>query len=751
MKNTTLSILRFVLLAQLILMVALSAKAQKVADDKTLSPYFFVKSENTEADQLPLKSTKASVNIAGVIADVTVTQRYANEGDSPLEAIYVFPTSTRAAIYGLEMKIGNRTITAEIQEKNKARKNYEAAKSEGKRASLLEQERPNVFQMNVANIQPGDVIEVILKYTELMIPEEGVYEFVYPTVVGPRYSETTTAEASKSNSGFVATPYQKENKLPNYTFGMEVYLSAGMPIQHMNCKTHEVSIAHETISTASLTLDASETQGGNRDFVFEYGLSGDAIESGLLLYEHNDEQFFLAMMQPPKRVTTNQIPPREYIFVVDVSGSMGGFPLNISKKLLRDLITGLRPSDRFNVMVFSGSTGLLSEQALHASAENIETAVNFIDSQRGGGGTRLLPALQQVLDMPRCDVDLSRSVVVVTDGYVSVEKETYDIIRNNLDQTNVYAFGIGSGVNRYIIDGMAHVGGGEPMVITTQKEAHAKAEKFRKYINRPVLTQVKTSFNGIEVYDMEPSTIPDVLAERPVIVFGKYKGTPKGNITISGYTGGASYSKTFKVANYKPSKRNAAIRSLWARERIKLLDDYNGVDSDPETTKEITNLGLKYNLMTAYTSFVAIDHEVVGDGQSVEKVKQPLPLPQGVSNAAVGFDAGTEGVVRKRKKSNVNPVVLSVESFTGKLPIDFETMLAKKVKRLKSCFATTERVDGFEVIISTNETGKVISVEVSAKGMSEALKAKLKAKILKWQFISWRLEGGRTIEFSVRT
>jgi len=751
MKKTTLSILRFVLLAQLILMAVLSASAQKVADDKTLSPYFFVKSEDAEVDQLPLKSTNAEVNIAGVIADVTVTQRYTNEGSSPLEAIYVFPTSTRAAIYGLEMKIGNRTITAEIQERNKARKNYEAAKSEGKRASLLEQERPNVFQMNVANIQPGDVVDVVLKYTELLVPEEGVYEFVYPTVVGPRYSETTTAEASKSNSGFVSTPYLKEKKLPNYTFGMEVYLSAGMPIQHMNCSTHAVSIAHESLATASLRLDASETQGGNRDFIFEYGLSGGEIESGLLLYEHNDEQFFLAMMQPPKQVSTNQIPPREYVFVVDVSGSMGGFPLNVSKKLLRDLITGLRPSDRFNVMVFSGSTGLLSEQALHANAENIQTAVNFIDNQRGGGGTRLLPALQQVLDMPRCDVDLSRSVVVVTDGYVSVEKETYDIIRNNLDKTNVYAFGIGSGVNRYIIEGMAHVGGGEPMIITTQEEAHANAEKFRKYINRPVLTQVKTSFKGIEVYDLEPSSIPDVLAERPVIVYGKYKGTPQGNITISGYTGGAAYQKTFKVANYKPSKRNAALRSLWARERIKLLDDYNGVDNDLETTKEITNLGLKYNLMTAYTSFVAIDHEVVGDGEATEKVKQPLPLPQGVSNAAVGFDAGTEGVVRKRKKSSVHPELVSVESLSGKLPIEFENMLKKKVKRLKSCFATTERVDGFEVVISTNATGKVIGVEVTGKGMSEVLKAKIIAKILKWQFISWKLEGEQTIEFTIKT
>ncbi len=171
----------------LLIATAVSAQQAEFAD-KTLSPYFFVKSDDPAVDQLPLQSTSAIVNISGVIADVEVTQGYKNEGERPLEAIYIFPASTRAAIYGMKMIIGERTINAIVRTRDKARHEYELAKQQGKSASLLEQQRPNVFQINVANIMPGDVVRVELSYTELLVPADRVYEFVYPTVVGPRYS-----------------------------------------------------------------------------------------------------------------------------------------------------------------------------------------------------------------------------------------------------------------------------------------------------------------------------------------------------------------------------------------------------------------------------------------------------------------------------------------------------------------------------------------------------------------------------------
>jgi len=607
---------------------------ENMDSDRTFSPYFFVKSEDPETDRLPLKSTKADVHIAGVIADVRVTQVYRNEGKNPLEAVYVFPASTRAAVYAMKMTVGERTIVAEVKERRQAREAYENAKQAGQSASLLEQHRPNVFQMNVANILPGDVIRVELSYTELLIPVDAVYEFVYPTVVGPRYVDSPETGGGSSEN-WTANPYLHQNEPPTYDFGMSVTLSAGLPIQEVACSSHKISTNYQGLARASVVLDPSETGGGNRDFILKYRLAGRKIETGLLLFQGMKENFFLLMMQPPKSVAKIQIPPREYIFIVDVSGSMNGFPLDISKTLLRDLISNLRPTDRFNVLLFAGGSRILSERSLPATSENIRHAVHTIERQRGGGGTRLLPALNRALRLPKAE-GFSRTIVVATDGYVSVEKEAFDVIRNNLGRANLFAFGIGSSVNRHLIEGMARMGMGEPFVITRPDQAAEKAGRFRKMIASPVASQITVDYGQFEVYDVEPPHIPDVMADRPVVVFGKWRGTPKGEISVRGFSGDGSFIKTLNTADFRPAKDNAALRYLWARHRIALLSDYNRLGQDGSTIKEITNLGLSYNLLTAYTSFVAIDTRVrLENGQAVT-VKQPLPLPQGVSDLAVG-------------------------------------------------------------------------------------------------------------------
>jgi Ca-activated chloride channel homolog len=603
-------------------------------NDKTLSPYFFVKSNDPSVDLLPLKSTSALVNISGVISDVQVTQVYKNEGKKPLEAIYVFPASTRAAVYGMKMTIGKRVIEAKIKKRDEARQDYEKARDEGRSASLLEQQRPNVFQMNVANIMPGDEIKVELKYTELLVPEDRVYQFVYPTVVGPRYSNQPAETASQSEK-WVQNPYLREGEAAPYTFDITVNIAAGMPIKELTSPSHKVKADYSGPAAARIVLDKSEQSGGNRDYMLCYRLDGDRIQSGLLLYKGETENFFLLMMQPPRRVTKAEIPGREYIFIVDVSGSMHGFPLEISKKLLQDLIGNLRSADKFNVLLFSGGSTLMSEESLSATPENIKKAINVIDRQQGGGGTELLPALKRAISLKKTE-NYARTVIIATDGYVSVEEEVFDLIRNNLNDANMFAFGIGSSVNRHIIEGMARVGMGEPFVITKPGEAPEKAERFRTMIQSPVLTKVKLNFNGFAAYDVEPPSIPDVLAERPVIVFGKWRGTPQGIITLSGISGNGKYTDKIDAGNVKPFKSNAALQHLWARHRIALLSDYNILRSNDKRIKEVTDLGLTYNLLTAYTSFVAVDTEIRNrDGQPVT-VKQPLPLPQGVSNYAVG-------------------------------------------------------------------------------------------------------------------
>lgn len=660
--------LRQASLLALVLLLGLNAQAQK-KPGKTLSPYFLVKSKSSKVDQMPLKETKVDVNVAGVIADVTVTQVYKNEGKNTLEAIYVFPGSTQAAVYAMTMTIGERKLIAKIEEKGKAREQYEAAKKQGKTASLLEQHRPNVFQMNVANILPKDVIKVELHYTELLVPTDGVYEFAYPTVVGPRYSDTPAAKAT-ANEKWVKNPYLKEGAKPNYTFDINTTINAGMPIQQMACTSHKVNVNYKDKSTGVIGLKKSEKFGGNRDYIIRYRLAGSKIQSGLLLYEgenevasgkddkdENAEKFFLMMMQPPKAPKNSQIPPREYVFIVDVSGSMHGFPLNVSKKLLKNLIGNLRPKDKFNVMLFESSNQMMSPESMDATQANIQKAFNVIDQQRGGGGTRLLPALKKALEFKQTK-DYSRSFVVVTDGYVTIEKEAFDLIRNNLNRANLFAFGIGSSVNRFLIEGMARAGMGEPFIVTHGGEADVKAEKFRNYIQNPVLTNIKIEYKGFQVYDTEPRTVPDVFAERPIIVYGKYKGKPSGKITVTGLSGNKTYRQTIKVSS-ATQENNQAIRYLWARERIKLHDDYRqyyGADRQKHI-KKITELGLKYNLLTQYTSFIAISPEVRNKEGKIVTVKQPLPLPKGVSKHAVGntrslnYSTGGSGYSYKVKRS----------------------------------------------------------------------------------------------------
>lgn len=626
------------LVALALTLYALPASATEVPPERTESPYFRVIGEtNTEA--LPLVSTHADVDIAGVIARVNVKQTYKNSGSTPIEAIYVFPGSTRAAIFKMKMTIGERTIEAKIHEKEAARKLYEQAKQEGKSASLLEQQRPNVFTMNVANIMPGDIIQVDMTYSELLVPTDGVYEFVYPTVVGPRYDGPQGSTPRKSEA-WTANPYLKSNT-PPYTFGLQANIAAGMPISAVTSPSHRIAPQFSGATRATVRVD--DEAGGNRDFVLKYRLSGEGIQTGLLLYpgDSNGEQFFMMMMQPPKRLNPSMVPAREYIFILDVSGSMHGYPLNTAKKVIEELLAGLKREDRFNIMFFSGGSEVLSEASVPATSEWKRRAADMLARQRGGGGTQILPAMKRALAMPRA-ANMSTSMVVVTDGYVSVEKQTFDVIADNLGEANLFAFGIGNSVNRHLIEGMARVGRGTPFVVLGPQQAPEAAERFKTYIESPVLTNVKVSFDGFDAYDVEPKSIPDVFAQRPVVVFGKYRGTPSGHIALAGYNGQGRWSQSLAVNASEASADHEALRQLWARHKIARLDDLATV-GHTNVKDEVTKLGLEYSLMTKYTSFLAVDSLVRNHTGASTTVAQPLPTPAGVTPAAPMALAPTTG------------------------------------------------------------------------------------------------------------
>ncbi len=604
--------------------------AAQTDPDKTLSPYFHVYGD-PRLDSLPLKDTQVDVAISGVIADVRVRQTYRNEGSRAINATYVFPASTRAAVYGMQMRFRDEIITAKIKEREIAKEEFETAKKEGKSASLLEQERPNVFTMNLANIMPQDQIVIELRYTELLIPTDGVYEFVYPTVVGPRYGSRETKGSS------VSTTHLREGEKQESTLHISARVSAGLPIREISCPSHQIAPEWRGPGVALLSLNDPDPFQGNRDFILKYRLSGDQINSGLLLFEGEDENFFLYMAQPPQQIRTEDIPPREYIFVVDVSGSMSGFPLDTAKHVLQELIGNLRPYDYFNVVLFSGDSTVLSENSLEANLENTVHAMDLIDQQRGSGGTELLEAMKRAMGLPQAQ-GVSRSLVVVTDGYISAEKEAFDYIRQNLGQANVFSFGIGSSVNRYLIEGIAKAGMGEPFVIINENEAAATASKFREYIQNPLLTNVQVQANGFDIYDVQPRVLPDLFARRPIIVFGKWRGPVTGTFELSGMTGGGYYSSTLEIQSVQPDEGNRAIRYLWARSRISELSDYGSPHIDDGRIREITSIGLKYNLLTRYTSFIAVRERIVNPNGDASGVNQSVPLPLGVTDMAIGSE-----------------------------------------------------------------------------------------------------------------
>jgi len=412
-------------------------------------------------------------------------------------------------------------------------------------------------------------------------------------------------------------------------------------------------------------------------------------------------------MEPNKNVVLDDIPSREYLFIVDVSGSMNGYPLEVSRTLMRNLLCGLRITDTFNVQLFASSSTMFSAVPVEINEQNIEAAIRFLSEGQGGGGTQLLSALQTAYKLPRKDMSVARSMVVITDGYVSVEKEAFELIRNNLDQASVFTFGIGSSVNRYLVEGMAKVSNSESFIATTSEEAAEVAKDFANYIATPLLTRVKIESKGFNMYNLAQKSIPDVFAARPVVVHGKYKGKAEGKIIVTGYQGKKRFRQVFNVTDGQLSKQNKALGYLWARKRIGELDDYKRLFSE-DVKAEVVALGLKYNLLTNYTSFVAVDEAIVNKDGTLTKVKQPLPMPDNVNNSAVGAEAEVKETSKFKRSFNIIFEDEIAKNVKRQLTMEFKVMYAKLV---------SEYLKKYESLrIKFNAEGKVIRVEKFENG-----------------------------------
>jgi Ca-activated chloride channel family protein len=570
-------------------------------------------------------------DISGFLARVRVRQEFENTFTEPIEAIYTFPLSQNGAVDDMTMTIGSRTIRAKIMKREEARKVYETAKEEGKAASLLDQERPNIFTQSVANIMPGDKIIVEISYVETLKYEDGAYEFVFPMTVGPRYNP-----GSVKDPGKIKPTYAVERT--GHDISVEVNLNAGVPVEEIRSTSHEIQQVNFAPNAAKVTLKNEKTI-PNKDFILRYDVTGGKIEDAVLAHRGANGGYFTLVLQPPDRFTSEDVTPKEIVFVLDTSGSMYGFPIEKAKEAMKLSLNGLYPSDTFNLITFAGDTRVLFPQPVPATQGNLERALAFLDSMQGGGGTEMMKAIKTALDPSDSQTHI-RVVCFMTDGYVGNEEEIIAEIQRH-PNARVFSFGIGSSVNRYLLDKMAEAGEGEVEYVALTDDGSKAAKKFHERVRAPLLTDLSIDWNGLPVDDLYPNKLTDLFSAKPVIVSGRYTKGASGVIRLKGKVAGQPYSREIAVNLPETEAANDVLATLWARKRVDGLMMKRGTTGADaaKIDDEITNLGLEFRLLTDKTSFVAVEDRVVNRNGKPVTVQVPVAVPEGVDprmSGAVG-------------------------------------------------------------------------------------------------------------------
>lgn len=611
---------RYRVLAFLALLPALVCITPSQAEE-TARPYLEAWVDDEKVENLPLLLTTVDARINGVIADVTVTQHYTNDGTRPVEVVYVFPAPPDAAVYAVEMRVNDRIVRAEIQKKAEARATYEKAKAEGRTASLLEQSGDDFFRTSVGNLLPGDDIRVTLKYVERLIPDRGTYTFNFPIIRRTSGASTLPDDAKR------AGPPRHSGEIP---FDLSVDLNATVPIADISSPSHGIDVEHLGDRRARVLLDTGDMYHADRDFALNYRLGGGVIQAGLLSYQGPEANYFLLMAEPPGEVRPSQIPPREYQFVVDVSGSMSGMPMEITKYLARELLGQMRGIDQFNLHLFAGGSRSLAGHVLPATPANVDDAVAMLEDANAGGSTALFPVLDRISNTDP-EPGVSRSVIVISDGAIRADKATLRLVRDNLSRQNLFALGVGNHQNDTVIDGLAHAGRGQFFKVSSAEEGETVVDDLLRYILQPVLTDIAVEYPpGITAYDVIPEHVPDVFSERPVFLVGKWQGEWNGPIRIRGISGDSEYTVEHDPRFAYDNDFASAIRLLWAREQLREWRFESDMDRDHTLHKEnITRLGLEYGLATRHTSFVATDYEVRTDpetgSETITLARSPSP------------------------------------------------------------------------------------------------------------------------------
>ncbi len=640
---------RFTVLSTVFVAVLLAVTTPANAEEVTLGQGVMQYRWQTEGPQgpegevfldLPLEKTRVTADVSGFVARVTVQQFFANSTNHRIEAIYKFPLPANAAVHESSMRIGDRLVLAEIKERQAARKKYEKAKAKGKRASLLEQERPNIFTQSVANIGPGEEIVVALRYVQELPYDDGEYTFNFPMTVGPRFipGQPTGKQGHGSaldtdqvpDASRITFPVLPPGLRSGHDIELEVRVEAGFLIREISSTSHDVFLDWEGASQAVVSLTPGDRI-PNKDFILRYSTIGENLETALLTHKAGDVGYFLLMVQPPSEVDGEEAVPKELVFVLDCSGSMRGFPMATSKAVMKKFIAGMNPYDTFQVIRFSESASSMSRGPLANTAENRQRGLAYVDALYGTGGTQMIEGVKAALDFPT-DPHRQRMVFFLTDGYIGNETDILAAIRERVGDTRLYSLGVGSSPNRYLIDEMAREGHGFSQFVRNDQDPGPLVERFYRRLNIPVLTAVETDWGDLKVLDSLPGTIPDLFDRQPVFLIGRYQEPGTGTFHLRGRRGRSWSAIPVEVELPGHEKENTSLRHLWARRQIGELMRLQVKREIPEVRAKVLELALEHSLMSKYTSFVAVERKLENAaGLPLETVLIPSELPEGVS------------------------------------------------------------------------------------------------------------------------
>ena len=583
---------------------------------------------------LPLKHTDVKAAVSGYIATVQVAQHFHNPYDSKIEAAYVFPLPHNAAVNEFVMTIGERHIRGIIRERQEAERVYSEAKSQGYLASLLTEERPNIFTQSVANIEPGMEIDVNIKYFNTLVCADGWYEFVFPMVVGSRFNPPDTANGSgavaRGQHGFSGrkseVQYLRSDERSGHDIALTVDVNAGVAIEETACQTHSVS--KETVSPDRfvMTLDPNDRI-PNRDFVLRYRVAGDRIKSSLLTYRDDRGGYFTLMLYPPQKLNQLERQALELVFVLDCSGSMSGRPLEQARAAVRRALQRLQPLDTFQLIADSNHPASPGPGPLPATPENIRRGLAYLESLKSETGRMTIDRIRAALDSPHNQQRL-RFVCLLTDGCFGNETEILDEVHKRLASSRIFNFGVGSSVNHYLLDHLAKLGRGAVAYLGPKDDAAKVMDDFFKRISHPTLTDLGIDWGGMQATEVFPDRPPDLFAGRPVILTGRFTGDADANVRIVGNASGQAVELAVP-ANLADTASHKGLPTLWARTKIADLADRMTYESNTELPQQIKQTALDYGLLSPFTVFVTVDSTRRTEGKEGKTV--PVPVPGGVN------------------------------------------------------------------------------------------------------------------------